>query len=365
VDVSIDTGTPDANGNDGAATEAGDESTDGGAGETSDDATADAASDAADASCFGATPAGPGDDVAQGGGVFMTTNCGAVSVNELPPKAFDNSDDTKWLCFLQNFGLPTIEYRFLTGATYAVNAYQVTSGNDAQERDPGSWRLEGSNDDGATWTAVDEQRGQTFAFRKQTNTYVFSNCVAYARYRFVVTELAGGDASTATIFQVSEIRLFGPQGQAPTLPPNRTQGGIASTPSTCVTTNPREAPFAAFDTDFSSKWFCGGNKTPTLEIALDAPRTITAYSVTSGNDLPDRDPASWMLQGTNDPADAGADASTWTVVDAQVNQVFANRYQTVTYNVATPASFARYQLVVTANAGSVDFQVGEIMLFGN
>jgi hypothetical protein len=55
----------------------------------------------------------------------------------------------------------------------------------------------------------------------------------------------------------------------------------------------------------------------------------------------------------------------WTVVDTQTNQTFASRVQTNTYTVAAPASFARYRVVVSANAGSVDFQVGEIMLFGN
>ena len=178
-------------------------------------------------------------------------------------------------------------------------------------------------------------------------------------------QLSGGDASTATIFQVSEIQLFGPQVQAPTVPPNRTKGGTVTTPSTCGGTNPRETPPIAFDTDFSSKWFCGGNTTPTVEIALDASRTITAYAVTSGNDSQDRDPKTWTLQGTNDAADAGADANTWTIVDTQTDQTFGARYQTNMYTVAGPGAFARYRLVVSANAGSIDFQVGEIMLFGN
>jgi hypothetical protein len=368
--VSIDSGVPDSGDNDGGS-EANptDDAADAGSESSTDDG---AIVDASDGStCPGAAPVDAGaENVAQGGGVLMVTNCGGanVSVNEMPIKAFDNDTATKWLCFLQNRQLPTIEYRFLAGSTYAVNAYSVTSANDAAERDPGSWRLEGSND-GTTWTTVDEQSGQVFPFRFQTKTYTFSNCTAYARYRFVITELAGGDASTAAIFQVGEFQLFGPQGQVSPLPPNRTKGGVV-TATACVTNNTRETPPFAFDSDFSTKWFCGNNPVPIIEIALTGPqpdggvgpasRTITAYSISSANDSPDRDPKSWTLQGTN----SVGGGATWTVVDTQNNQAFANRFQTNTYTVATPAAFTRYRLAVTNN-GSNDSQIGEIMLFGN
>jgi hypothetical protein len=340
ADVSIDAGS-DAN--------ATDDASDAAVADTNDGAT-----------CTGAAPVDAGgENVAQGGGVFMVTNCGNVGAAEMPGKAFDNDITTKWLCFLQSFGLPTIEYRFAPGATYAVNAYTVTSGNDAPERDPGTWSLEGSNDDGATWTPVDTQSNQAFSFRRQTNTYTFSNCVAYARYRFVVTALAAiPDAAPATIFQVSEIQLFGAQGTASTLPPNRTKGGTVTTPSSCFGTNPRETAASAFDSDFSSKWFCGGNVAPIVQIVLNASRTITNYSVTSGNDSPERDPKNWALQGSND-------GNAWTTVDTRMDQTFANRFQSVTYTVATPGAFTRYRLAITAVNNGNDTQIGEIMLFGN
>jgi hypothetical protein len=346
----MDTGVPDSTDNDAGEANPTDDggSTESGTGDGSDGAT-----------CPGAAPVDAGaENVAQGGGVFMVTNCGNVSVNEMPTKAFDNDTSTKWLCFLQNAQLPTIEYRFVGGATFAVNAYTVTSANDAPERDPGTWRLEGSNDDGATWTSLDQQVGQSFPFRGQTNTYTFSNCVAYARYRFVLTALTPTDAAPAIIFQVAEIQLFGAQGHASSVPPNQTKGGVVTTPSSCITTNLRERPPSAYDRDFSSKWFCGGNGAPIVDIALTASRTITAYSVVSGDDNPDRDPKNWLLQGSNDGA-------TWTQVDSQTDQVFANRIQTNLYSVAAPAAFTRYRFRVNANNGSIDFQVGEIMLFGN
>jgi hypothetical protein len=255
-----------------------------------------------------------------------------------------------------NTGLPTIEYRFAGAPAYAVNAYTVTSANDAIERDPSAWRLEGSDDEGLTWSLVDTQTGQAFPNRNQTNSYTINNCSAYARYRFVVTALAG----VSTIFQVAEIELFGPQGHGPRETTNRAAGGTVTTPSTCVTNNPAETPDHAFDDKLTTKWFCGGNTTPIVDVALSAPRTITSYSVTSGNDSPDRDPKDWILQGSND-----LDAGVWTDLDTRTGQIFANRWQLITYTFTNTTAYANYRFMVTANNGSVDFQVAEIKLFGN
>jgi hypothetical protein len=64
-------------------------------------------------------------------------------------KAFDNknapSNGTKWCVY--NVSTPTspseLEYTFAVGTYYAITAYSVTSANDAPERDPRDWTLEG------------------------------------------------------------------------------------------------------------------------------------------------------------------------------------------------------------------------------
>ncbi len=86
--------------------------------------------------------------------------------------------------------------------------------------------------------------------------------------------------------------------------------------------------------------------------------------MTSGNDSPDRDPKTWMLQGSND-ADAGADAGSWVTLDTRTDQAFTNRFQTLSYSFTNATTYSHYRFVVTANNGSIDFQVSEIMLFGN
>jgi len=125
-----------------------------------------------------------------------------------------------------------------------------------------------------------------------------------------------------------------------------------------------ETPPHAFDNDPGSKWFCGANVAPSIDIALTAPHAINSYSVTAGNDAPDRDPKSWLLQGLNN-VDAGTDGGTWVTLDTRANQMFANRFQTLSYSFANTTAYSSYRFVVTANNGSIDFQVSEIMLFGN
>lgn len=82
-----------------------------------------------------------------------------------------------------------------------VRMYRLTSGNDAPERDPKSWRLLGSND-GSTWTELDKQTEQYFSGRNQTVNYEFENDTAYKYYRWVVDEDNGSN-----LFQISEWRL--------------------------------------------------------------------------------------------------------------------------------------------------------------
>jgi hypothetical protein len=78
-------------------------------------------------------------------------------------------------------------------------------------------------------------------------------------------------------------------------------------------------------------------------------RPVTSYSITSANDMPTRDPATWELQGSND-------GQSWTVVDARTGETFASRFLTKTYLSLAPAPYGRYRLNVTANAGASALQ---------
>jgi predicted alpha-1,2-mannosidase len=91
---------------------------------------------------------------------------------------------------------PWLSYR-LPGAGAAVRCYTLTSGPDGD--DPRSWTLRGS-DDGAQWTVVDERRGETFRWRRQTRPFTVADPGTYRQYRLDITENSG--AETVTLAQV-------------------------------------------------------------------------------------------------------------------------------------------------------------------
>jgi hypothetical protein len=117
----------------------------------------------------------------------------------------------------------------------------------------------------------------------------------------------------------------------------------------------------AFDANVNTKWFSGdGNSTGWL--AYQFPGTtshvVTSYSITSANDVPGRDPADWLLQGSND-------GSKWVAVDQRSGQVFANRHQTNSYTCSPAIAYRWFRLLVTANSGALEVQLAELVLYSN
>ena len=136
----------------------------------------------------------PLSDKATGGTV---TASGENAPNETAAKLVDDTSLTKWLTFA---GTGTVEYRLPSAA--AVKQYTLTSAEDAPERDPRSWTLQGSND-GTTWTTVDTRANVDFADRRQTRAFVIPNTTAYSRYRLQITANHG-----ATATQLAEWELL-------------------------------------------------------------------------------------------------------------------------------------------------------------
>jgi Ricin-type beta-trefoil lectin domain/NedA-like, galactose-binding domain len=136
---------------------------------------------------------------------------------------------------------------------------------------------------------------------------------------------------------------------------NLAQGGTvsASAPGSSINVMTK-----AFDGDASTKWYLGGSSTPWIAYRFGGATShvVTSYSVTSGDDWTDRDPTAWELQGSND-------GTNWTTLDTRTGQRFENRAQTNYYAFSNANSYNGYRFYVTANNGSVDFQVAEIELF--
>ena len=124
--------------------------------------------------------------------------------NEQPAQLFDGDAATKWLTRQQQ---GWVQLAFPAGEAYAAVEYQMVSGNDAPERDPQAWTVQGSND-GTTFVDLDRQTEQDFTERGQTKTYTLNAPAAYRYYRLVV-EQNSGDTNT----QLAEWDLLDENGK--------------------------------------------------------------------------------------------------------------------------------------------------------
>jgi hypothetical protein len=120
------------------------------------------------------------------------------NANETSGKLIDNNINSKFLLF--NFSTLWAQLEFATPQT--TGAYTMTSANDAPERDPKNWTLEGS-DNGTDWTVLDTRTDQSFGSRFLTVKYTFSNQVAFKFYRLNVSAVRN-----STLFQLAEWRLL-------------------------------------------------------------------------------------------------------------------------------------------------------------
>ncbi|GAA4792696.1 hypothetical protein GCM10023231_21080 [Olivibacter ginsenosidimutans] len=107
------------------------------------------------------------------------------------------------------------------------------------------------------------------------------------------------------------------------------------------------------DFDIQTKFFANGYTTGFwLQQQFGTAVSANTYLVSSANDAPDRDPTSWVLQGSKD-------GSNWTTLDTRKTEKFNYRNEFRVYTFDNANTFTHYRLNVTANAGSPDIQLGE------
>ncbi|WP_197091504.1 PKD domain-containing protein [Sphingobacterium endophyticum] len=126
-------------------------------------------------------------------------NSGGPDAGEGSKKMIDGDITTK--LFVGGVG-NNMSWQFAYQSPQILNGYSMTSGNDSPDRDPKSWKVEGSID-GETWITVDQRTNEFFTERRQSRTFLFTNKTPYNYYRFSMTELNGGSN-----FQMSEIRVL-------------------------------------------------------------------------------------------------------------------------------------------------------------
>lgn len=102
----------------------------------------------------------------------------------------------------------------------------------------------------------------------------------------------------------------------------------------------------------ASKYYIGGHTTFWIGYQSAYTAIVTQYTITSANDVSDRDPKSWTLQGSNN-------GSSWTTLNTQTNQTFTGRLQTRTFTFTNTTSYLYYRLNITAVYSGTDAQLAE------
>lgn len=123
---------------------------------------------------------------------------------------------------------------------------------------------------------------------------------------------------------------------------------------------PQEEVESSIDGNVQSKWCIIHEGRPVVwQVDLGGkPARPASYRFTSANDVPERDPRTWQLEGS-------VDGSTWTLLDARTNEpTFSRRHETRTYTVARPAETRHLRFTFMPNPGVTHLQVAEIGVDG-
>jgi hypothetical protein len=146
-------------------------------------------------------------------------------------------------------------------------------------------------------------------------------------------------------------------GDFSALPPEL--GLKISSPSKHAGTDPQGIE-ASNDENSATKWCLGhGKRFPIVWQAgvVGKRPPVTSYTLTSGNDMPDRDPAAWRFLGSQDGAN-------WTLLDEQKDMpMWDKRNARKTFPISNSIAYAHYRfefLRVHDNASM--FQLAEIAL---
>ncbi|HXJ55702.1 MAG TPA: hypothetical protein VNU68_03465, partial [Verrucomicrobiae bacterium] len=225
-------------------------------------------------------------DITQPGDPIVATSNNSPG-SEGVANAIDNAP-TKYLNFDKvNTGFtvtPSIGLSVVQGLT-------LTSANDAPDRDPATYTLEGSYD-GVTFTMISS--GDVPAFgttRFLKNTILFSNDIPYLSYRLIFPTTAG---NSTCCMQISEVEFLGFQA-----PADVTQPGD---PIVATSNNSPGSEGVANAIDNAPTKYLNFDKVNTgftVTPSVGATR-VTGLTLTSANDAPDRDPATYQLEGSLD-----------------------------------------------------------------
>ncbi|WP_160114797.1 discoidin domain-containing protein [Aquimarina sp. AU474] len=118
----------------------------------------------------------------------------------------------------------------------------------------------------------------------------------------------------------------------------------------------------AQNTDWS-KWLDNGGVPSTsnpswIQIQFPAALIVNKITITSANDVPDRDPENFNIQGSNN-------GTSWVTLNSWSGQTWVNRFERREFDFTNTNAYTYYRLNTTKNRASINMtQICEIELFG-
>lgn len=113
-----------------------------------------------------------------------------------------------------------------------------------------------------------------------------------------------------------------------------------------------EASKYVFDGNRETKFFLNSFNGVWMQVELNTPTAANAYTLTSANDIPDRDPMDWSLQGSHD-------GQNWETLDVRSGEEFTSRFQQRVFWIGNTTEFKFYRLNVQKNRSGGDFQLAD------
>jgi hypothetical protein len=286
-------------------------------------------------------------DVTQPGDPIVATSNNSPG-SEGVANAIDNQP-TKYLNFDElNTGFTVSPSAGLT----VVNGLTLRSANDAPERDPASYELSGSYDN-VNFALISSGDVPAFPARFFTNTVLFENKVPYRHYRLIFPTVS--NAPSANSMQIAEVELLGvlaptdvTQPGDPIVATSNNSPGSEGVANAIDNQPTKYLNFDELDTGFTV--------TPSVGDTV-----VVGLSLRSANDAPERDPASYVLTGSNDGSNFVSIAS------GDVPAFPARFFTNYVFFPENTKSFKSYRLIfpTVSNAPSANsMQIAEVEFLG-
>ena len=267
-----------------------------------------------------------------------------------------------------------------------LQSMAITTANDAENRDPTSWAIYGTNDaiastdnsDGSveSWTLISQGAVALPSARNTLGpTISFPNATAYNSYRVVFPTLK--NFRDDGIMQVNEVGLFTSNDATGT-------SILAGTPAASIlaiqlprsdsrapTNEGADKILDGLVTGPSKYLNFGKENTGFIVTPQSGPSVIDSFEIWTANDADGRDPASWVLFGTNDPITSPdfsqGSLENWTQIDSGSLALPTDRLTSGgVIDVNNAASYASYRMVFPTlkNAAGVNsMQISEVQFY--